>query len=341
MNSMIYIVVLNWNGTEDTIDCLRSIKRTDYNNFTTIVVDNGSDDDKLQILKEWCFGNFAHVTLYNKEEAENGGLVESEMTHEKQDSKEKLVFISNKENLGFAAGNNVALRYILKINGDYAMLLNNDTVVEENAITKLMNNITANDDYAALTPQIRYFDPNNTIWNCGGKITWFGNRRYFYAEEDISKIPNIILSEITFITGCALLFKPRITGLLSEKYFFGEEDFEFSLRLLKNKQRIACVYDSIIYHKVGCSIKKKIKLSLNAVFLHYVSRLIDHKAYYSGFYLWVIKIINISYGFFLTSVRYKIGFRRSLKFWFKVYIYSRIHNDVKKSDFDIIMELDF
>ncbi|MGD0340089.1 MAG: glycosyltransferase family 2 protein [Bacteroidales bacterium] len=341
MDSMIYIVVLNWNGTDDTIECLKSIKNIDYNYYTTIIVDNGSDKSNLQILKDWCFDNFKSVLSYCKEEAENGGVVEYEKTFEKVNSKEKLVFIDNNENLGFAVGNNVALKYILKKNGNNAMLLNNDTVVEKNAITKLMNYLTANDDYVALTPQIRYFDPSNIIWNCGGKITWFGNRRYFYAGENISKIPKIALSEITFITGCALLFRPRVTGLLSEQFFFGEEDFEFSLRLLKNKQKIACIYDSIIYHKVGGSFNKYSKLSLNGIFLHYASRLIDHKAYYSTFYSRIIRVINLTYGFYLTSMRYKIGIRKSLKFWFEVNNYSIKHNEIKKSDFNNIMKLNF
>ena len=193
----------------------------------------------------------------------------------------------------------------------------------------------------ALTPKICLAEPKDVIWNCGGKVTWFGNRRYFYSGSNISHLPQITFSEITFITGCALLYKPEITGLLSEQFFFGEEDFEFSLRLLRKKQKMACVYDSLIYHKVGRSVKVNFDVSYNRLFLHYVSRLINHKAYYSKMFRWFIRILHLFYGFYLTFVRHKYGFINSIKFWLKVSQYVSNHDKVAKGDFISIMKLSF
>jgi len=276
----LYIIVLNWNGTEDTIACLKTIKNNSYNNYTIILVDNGSESESLSKLKNWCLDSFSKIVFYDEEIARKGGDDKGEMLLKNEISSERLVFIENNENLGFAKGNNVALEYILKTKSSFAMLLNNDTLIEKDSISILMNFLTNNTDFMVATPQIRYFEPNDRIWNCGGKLTFFGSRKYYYAENKISKVPQKGHSSITFVTGCALLFKFKQTGILSEDFFFGEEDYEFSLRMKKNKFKMVCVYDSIIYHKVGSSIKKSHDI-IRSIYLYYINRLINTRNYYS------------------------------------------------------------
>lgn len=310
MNSVVYIIVLNWNGTEDTIACLSSIKNIDYNNYVVVLVDNGSRNEELEILQKWCHDNFNLLVLYNIELALNGGNNTSEVELKKTVSNEKLIFIKNNENLGFAAGNNVALKYVLAKEAKYAMLLNNDTILEKESISILMNFLAAHDEYVAVTPQIRYFEPNDVIWNCGGKITWFGNRRYYYAGDHISKVPLEGFRNVSFITGCAILFKPKMTGILTEKFFFGEEDLDFSFRQKMEKKKMACCFSSIIYHKVNASVKKLDVNILGSVYIQYLSRLINNRQYSSKF-MFIVKIaVNLGYAIPMIMLRYKISLKR-------------------------------
>ncbi|MCE5214153.1 MAG: glycosyltransferase, partial [Methanobacterium sp.] len=95
------IVIVNWNGWEDTIECLKSLYHVNYTNFNIIIVDNHSQDDSVKKIKDY---------IENK----------------------KLILIVNDENYGFAEGNNIGIRYAQKnFNPDYILLLNNDTIVDK------------------------------------------------------------------------------------------------------------------------------------------------------------------------------------------------------------------
>lgn len=310
MHERVNIIVLNWNGTDDTIACLKSVRENEYENYKIILVDNGSEPESISNLINWCENNFSQIAFYEKTQAELGGKDDVEELLEKTKSSERLVFVKNNDNLGFAAGNNVALRYLLKSNSEYAMLLNNDTIVEKNALSILMRFLTTHKEYTAVTPQIRYFEPNNIIWNCGGRITWFGNRKYYYAGKHISSVSRKSSKRITFITGCAMLFKPQITGILTEKFFFGEEDFEFSMRQKELKNNMACVFPSIIYHKVSASADKLRDNILSSVYLHYLSRLIDNKHYSSKNMFRIKTVLNLGYAILLVRFKHQIGFKQ-------------------------------
>ena len=146
----------------------------------------------------------------------------------------------------------------------------------------------------AITPQIRLYNEKDKIWNCGGKLTFFGSRKYFYANENIDKVPVKGHSSISFVTGCALLFQYKKTGILTEDFFFGEEDYEFSLRMKKNRFKMVCIYDSIIYHKVGSSINKSHNI-ISSTYLYYINRLINTRNYYSQIRWQITKVLAYCY----------------------------------------------
>ena len=91
------VIILNWNGKEDTLECLASVKKIDYSNFEIVLVDNGSVDDSVEAVSE----HYPDVTL-----------------------------LQTGDNLGYAGGNNVGIRYALDNKAEYVLLLNNDTVVD-------------------------------------------------------------------------------------------------------------------------------------------------------------------------------------------------------------------
>jgi len=279
IKNIIPIIILNWNGESDTTECLKSIKESDNNRFLPVVIDNGSKVESLNILKKNCSDLFENILYTTKKKLDNSHNLVIDLVSN-SNLKEALIFIENNENLGFAKGNNIGIKIAKMLDTDWVMLLNNDTEISHDALTALNKFINENNEITAITPQIRLFKDKDKIWNCGGRLTFFGSRKYFYAEENIDKVPTKGYSFITFITGCALVFQYKKTGILTEDFFFGEEDYEFSLRLKKNSLRMVCLYNSIIYHKVGSSIKKSHNV-VSAIYLYYINRLINTRNYYS------------------------------------------------------------
>ncbi len=118
------IVTLNWNGLGDTIECLESLRRVDYGNFETIVVDNGSRGGQGKKLK----GLFPEITL-----------------------------IQNKKNEGFCAANNQGMRQAIEGQADYVLLLNNDTVVKKDFLKFLVGCMEKEGRVWACSPSILHY----------------------------------------------------------------------------------------------------------------------------------------------------------------------------------------
>ena len=130
--------MLNWNGDEDTIECLESLKNLDYPNFDVYLVDNNSENQSIHSIINYL----NNYSFYNSVVVEKEDLLGFEKNEETN-----LVFILNDTNAGFAGGNNVALNYIKdNIVSGYVMLLNNDTVVSENLLTGLVNKFNESED---------------------------------------------------------------------------------------------------------------------------------------------------------------------------------------------------
>lgn len=279
IKDIVPVIILNWNGEQDTIECLKSIKISNNNQFLPVVIDNGSKIESLMMLKKNCSLLFSNIYYIKKDQIDNShsSIVESIINSQLEDT---LVFIENSENLGFAKGNNVGVKIAEILGSEWIMLLNNDTEIEKNSFTNLVRFINEHPDIYAITPEIRFYHEKERIWNCGGDLTYFGSRKYLFANQVTVDRPTKGYSMITFITGCALLFNFKKTGILTENFFFGEEDYEFSLRLKKKGLKMACVHQSIIYHKVGSSIKKNSN-GIGQIYLYYINRLINTKVYYT------------------------------------------------------------
>jgi hypothetical protein len=137
------ISILNWNGWQDTLECLESVRRLQYTNYLIIVVDNGSWNDSVERIRAWgkqALPDQVAFVEYTRETALSGGIPSSEAQLDAAESPNRLVLIRNEENLGFAGGNNVAIRYALERRGaaDYVLFLNNDAVLEPACLTELV-----------------------------------------------------------------------------------------------------------------------------------------------------------------------------------------------------------
>lgn len=130
-------------------------------------------------------------------------------------------------------------------------------------------------------------------------------------------------------------------GMFSEDFFFGEEDFEFSLRLKKNKINAACVLKSVVFHKVNSSISKTSGFVIGKIYIHYLNRFINLKNYMPSWkwYLW--RYFYRFYIFFLLKTRYKIPVKTIQKFLRSLRQNSNLLRGVSKTTFNKYINFDF
>lgn len=262
---MTAIIVLNWNGADDTLACLESLAKAE-GHFCVYVVDNGSSDDSLTRIGAWIDGH-------------------GEMN---------VRLVPLDKNYGFARGNNKGIAVARQDNPDSYLLLNNDTEVRPDFLVRLQSLSKRLPQYRILTPKINFFYDKQKIWNCGGKLS-FGFRKYYYAGQSNSAVRETDYIPISFVTGCALFFYPELLDeqgcLLTERFFFGEEDFELSLRMKEKNVAMACVLDSLIYHKVGATVGKT--QGVSKYYMHYLNRFIDVRLHFGTAKYTVWKLLNL------------------------------------------------
>lgn len=290
---MICITILNWNGFQDTIECLNSLNRMNYSDYFVVVGDNGSTNESMIRIEEFCNKHSIKIDVVWDINCTDINL-----------QKRQVVLLDLKENNGFSKGNNLIIKFSEKYNPDYYFLLNNDTVIEPSCISILSSFITQNKAYKVLIPRINYFYDSKVIWNCGGKLFW-GFRKYYYAKKNESVVTKEVM-DVSFVTGCALLVSSALVHnhkLLTEIFFFGEEDFEFSMRMKKQKVKMACVTSAIVYHKVSAS-KSNIS-NINTIHLHYLNRFVNMKNHMAK---WEYRIWKFIYFPYIFQLLYRQGF---------------------------------
>lgn len=301
MTPPVAVIVLNWNGWRDTVECADSLLAMNYPRLRLIIVDNGSTDDSVGRLRDWANGPAAvSLVEYDAAQAEQGGVKEREASG----TSKAVILIRAGENLGFAKGNNLGARYALAHGPEFIWLLNNDTIVQPDTLEKLSDFLVDQPEYAAVTGQTRYYGDRERIWNCGGQLTWYGTRRYEFRHAPAGSAPKTGARRITFMTGCAPLFRASVLselGLLPTRFFFGEEDFELSHAMLAKGRPMACLYDALIYHKVSSSANLASKdNALGMVYVHYLCRLINLRGHWPApvWHLW--RLAYLPYILFLS-----------------------------------------
>ncbi len=215
------IIILNWNGLTDTLECLESLASLEYADHTVMVVDNGSTDGSARIIQE----RFSGVTL-----------------------------IENDKNLGFAGGNNVGLRQALKGNADYALLLNNDTKVDPLFLLRLVEVAESDPSIGIVGPTIYYHDEPELTWSAGGAIDWQqGCTRMLGLDERDTGQFGSEPRRVDFVTGCAMLLRRAVleqAGLLDERFFVYYEETEWCVRVQRAGFKIVHAPQSKLWHKI-------------------------------------------------------------------------------------------
>jgi GT2 family glycosyltransferase len=281
----VFVVVLNWNGWKDTIECLESLYGISYPNYEVVVVDNNSQDDSLArinayargeiVIKSSFFSNSnAHslrVTELVREEAEgvSGSGEEAMPEHVYQSVNKHLVIIKNEQNFGYSEGNNIGMRYALKAAADYILLLNNDTVVHKDFLTELVRVAEQDENIGAIGPKICFYDAPQVIQSTGARINFWTGRAialYWKKGEDVLESSNSQkLLSVDYIYGACFLISRRIieeVGELDPQYFLYGEEVDWCIRISRAGYRIVCDVDSKIWHKGMASTSKEKRFSL-------------------------------------------------------------------------------
>lgn len=230
---MVAVILVNFNGAVDTIECIKSLDNVKTNDYVVIIVDNHSSDDSVTQLR-------------------------------RVQKKYRFVLLEACSNEGFSAGNNIGIKYALKNNADYFVLLNNDTVVEPDFLEHLINGIQSSERYGAVTGKILYYSKPDTIWYAGGGLDYNTARSEHYNFDQKDTANDIFPQKVSFASGCCLCFSKNLVekvGVLNEEFFLYEEDVEYCYRITKAGYDIVYIPSAVIYHKVSASIGQESPMS--------------------------------------------------------------------------------
>ena len=271
-----YIVIVNWNGWKDTLECLESVFRLGHENFEVVLCDNGSTDGSLQRIIEWSAGR-QPASSFSAKLGEYSWPpvakpiplillqdIQTNASHPQGSGHGRLTLIRSDENLGFAGGNNLALRYILDRNDhDYVWLLNNDTVVHPGALAELINRMQEDARIGICGSKLCFYSAPDLVQAYGGStyspIT--GRNRHIGVSKPISLLEDRarVERQLGYIIGASMLVSRRFLdsiGLMNEDYFLFCEELDWATRA-RGKFSQGYAPGSIVFHKQGNSIGGK------------------------------------------------------------------------------------
>lgn len=274
----IAIIILNWNGWRNTIECLESLYQINYTNYDVIVVDNGSEDESVKKIKEYCNGKIKIETKFFKYNPREKPIEIIEYTEEEvvcyggneSNSKnhvpnKKMTLIRNNKNYGFAKGNNIGIRHALRaLNPEYVLLLNNDTVVDKEFLIELAKTAESNKKIGMLATKLLFYENPKVINSVGTIIFRDGSAAHLGGREiDMGQYDQPF--ETFAPCAAASLYRSEMLkeiGLFDEDFFAYMEDVDLGWRA-----RLAgwsCFFSpkSLVYHKHSASSKPHSKFKL-------------------------------------------------------------------------------
>ncbi len=223
MASAVAVIILNWNGGDDTLRCVESVLAQTGPAITTIVADNGSEDGSLARVRE----RYPNV-----------------------------VVLENGRNLGYCEGNNRALERVIDDGIAYSLLLNNDAVLEPGAVAHL---VAALDDDASVGiagPRILLGEDPTRIWSAGGDLRVRENVGRLRGKNQPDGAAFDESRDVDFVTGCAMIVRNdllRTIGLFDPEYFAYIEDIDLCVRARRAGSRVIYVPAARVTHRESSS----------------------------------------------------------------------------------------
>ncbi len=225
-NPKVAIIILNWNRKDDTIECLESIKQITYPNYWVLLVDNGSTDGSVEYFK----------TRYHN-----------------------IEIIENKNNVGYAEGNNIGIRTAINNGADYVLLLNNDTVVDPDFLDELVKVVQSDPRIGFAGPKVYYYDYNrkkDIINFAGGKLDIWKGRTYHIGLNEVDNGQFNEIKEVDYVEGSCILLRKEVIkkiGLFDPVYFAYWEDNDLCMRGYRAGYISIFVPGAKIWHKISAS----------------------------------------------------------------------------------------
>lgn len=222
----VFIVIVNWNGLADTLECLESLRHLEYSNFEILLVDNASADNSVETIR----GIYPSVRI-----------------------------LANSGNLGFTGANNVGIRHALENGAAYVWILNNDTVVDRHALSLLVEAAERDRGIGILGSKIYYSSEPNVISFAGATIDWARGTSGHIGRGEVDRGQYDRVSDVDRVSGCSMLVKKEVcetVGLFDEAFFLFVEDVDWCVRAKRSGFRCVFVPSSVVWHKEGSSIRK-------------------------------------------------------------------------------------
>lgn len=278
--SRVSIVILNWNGWEDTLECLESLFLMDYPNYQIVIVDNGSQDQSIKHIRDYTNGGIKVKSVFaqNRFSSRHCNMTEFtlEEIHDNIPNKKNLdytgqiILIKSDENFGFAEGNNIGIRFALNyLDPDYVLLLNNDTYVENSFLENLVEIAETDKTIGIVGPKVCYYHRPEVINSAGVLMNWSSGigTNLGIGEVDNGQFNKTL--DFDALIGVCLLVRTSVfkeIGCLDKKFFLLLEETDFCIRAKNNNFRVIFHPKSKVYHKEGFSGK------LNPSSLYFTSR---------------------------------------------------------------------
>ncbi|MDV4150390.1 glycosyltransferase family 2 protein [Clostridium sp. AL.422] len=226
--SKVIILILNYNGYLDTIECVDSLLNISYENFEIIIVDNKSTDDSIINFKKKCWCDNVRILELDK-------------------------------NYGYAAGNNIGIKNALDNGAEYVCIMNNDVVVDKGFLDILVDEYEKDDNISIIGPAICEYYDKEYIQSTGANIII--KKGQVPPINTGVKLKNINRENIKcdYVGGACMLFSGDTInsyGYMPENYFLFFEETEWCYKIKKAGRDIVCSTKSVIYHKGSNSINK-------------------------------------------------------------------------------------
>jgi GT2 family glycosyltransferase len=216
------ILTLNWNRKDDTAQCIRSLEALDYPDFEIILIDNGSTDGSVASLR---------------------------------DQFPRLIILENLVNLGYAAGMNRGITYALGRNSPYLLILNNDTVIDRDALKELVRVAESSSEIGFVSGKVYYFQERDTLQEVGKEVDLIRGRstNVGQGEKDVGQYDS--LRDFQFLDDVFWLVKAevfRTIGMYDPVFYLHFEETDLCARA-NTRYRLVFTPHAKIWHKVSQS----------------------------------------------------------------------------------------
>lgn len=250
------VVVLNWRNAGETIECIRHVCSLFGSNWRLIICDNGSADGSLERIREEMIAQLSTGRVGSTVV----GLSRDDLVP-KLSAEDRLVVVDNRENIGFAAGNNVGIRIALADPAClFVWILNNDTRVEPGALAALVAQARLDPQAGIVGSTLVYNDRPDIVQSLGGSLfnRWTCTSHYYCEGMNLTELRSKDASDmIDYVAGASMLLTRRFletVGCMSEDYFLYYEEIDWALRARAAGFRLRHAPDSIVRHVESATI---------------------------------------------------------------------------------------